>query len=255
MGIPKVSPNWIKQQEFQLSIGESPVAKTERTIGPFPCKLVGISRRAPISSVTVPPPYINYWRKMYFGEEQKRVYQKAVIVAESVNLVEGMEAKLKKMGFDVSTNRETVSKINTASAVINALVILVGLIILLISSASIVNILTMSVYEEATDIAILRSVGARKAHVRGIYFLKAGFIGLFGALDGLLIGFIAIQVADNLAQKYLQSLPYRPDTFFLPSLSLMAACFLVGLVFSLAAGTIPANIAASLNPSKVLREG
>ncbi len=255
LGIPKVNPNWIKKQEFHLSMGESPVASTKRVIGPFRCKLVGISRRAPISSVTVPPQYIGYWRKMYFGEEQKRVYQKAVIFAKSVSKVEEMEAKLKKMGFDVATNRETISKINTASTVINALVILLGVIILVISSASIVNILTMSVYEEATDIAILRSVGARKGHVRGIYFLKAGFIGLFGALDGLLIGFIAIAITNSLALKYLHDLPYRPDTFFLPSVSLAAGCFLVGLVFSLVAGTIPANIAASLNPSKVLREG
>jgi ABC-type lipoprotein release transport system permease subunit len=258
MGMPKVSQNWVKEQEFVLRIGEAPsVTTTEErwVMGPFPCKVVGISRRAPIWSISVPPEYISYWKKAYYEEEKETVYQKAVIFAESVNLVDGMEAKLEKMGFDVVTNRETVSKINTASAVINALVVLVGVIILLISSASIVNILTMSVYEEATDIAILRSVGARKSHVRGIYFLKAAFIGLIASVDGLLVGFISIQIANNLAQKYLQDLPYRPDTFFLPSVSLAAVCFLIGFAFSLAAGTIPANIAASLNPSKVLREG
>ena len=262
-GIPQVNPNWIKEQDFELTIGESPLVTTAQTIGPLPCKLVGISRRAPISSVTVPPEYIDYWRKLYFNEERKRPYQKVVIFANSVNLVGRMEARLEKMGFHVVSNRETISKINTASVVINALVILVSLIILAISSASIVNILTMSVYEEATDIAILRSVGARKAHVRGIYLLKAGFIGFIGALLGLLTGFAAIQIADHLAQtyldhlakEYLQVFQWRPDTFFLPSVSLVAACFLVGLAFSLIAGTIPANIAASLNPSKVLREG
>jgi len=258
MGMPKVSGKWIREQEFDLTIGESGVIRTGSTrgiIGPFKCKVVGVSRQAPIWSVSVPPPYISYWRKLYFGEEKETGYQKLVIFAESVNQVDEMEAKLKKMGFDVVTNRETISKINTASTIINALVVVLGLIVLLISSASIINILTMSVYEEATDIAILRSVGARKAHVRGIYFLKAGLIGLIGALDGLIIGFIAVGIANSLAQKYLHNLPYRPDTFFLPSVSLALGCFLVGLVFSLAAGVIPANIAASLNPSKVLREG
>jgi len=260
MGMPKVSMKWVKQQEFDLRIGRSSTVTTEGkklpwVLGPFSCKVVGISRRAPIWSISVPPGYIAYWKKLYFGEEKGTVYQKVVIFAESVNLVDGMQAKLEEMGFNVVTNRETVSKINTASTVINYLVILVGLIILTVSSASIVNILTMSVYEEATDIAILRSVGATKGHVWGIYFLKAGFIGLIASLDGLLIGLIAIHIADTLAQTYLQYLPYRPDTFFLPSVSLAAVCFLVGLVFSLAAGTIPANIAASLNPSKVLREG
>ncbi len=258
MGMFKVSQKWIRQQEFELTIGESGVIRTgvkKKLIGPFECQVVGVSRRAPIWSVSVPPAYISYWKNLYFGEEKEIVYQKAVIFAESVNLVEGMEKKLKKMGFDVVTNKETISKINTASIVINALVILLGLIILFISSASIINILTMSVYEEATDIAILRSVGARKAHIRGVYFLKAGFIGLIGALDGLLIGLAAIGITNALAQKYLHYLPYRPDTFFLPSFSLAAGCFLLGLAFSLVAGVIPANIAASLNPSKVLREG
>jgi putative ABC transport system permease protein len=258
MGMPKVSGKWIKQQEFDLTIGESGVIKstTQREImGPFHCRVVGVSRRAPIWSISVPPAYIGYWSKQYFGEQRETSYQKLVIFAESVNLVDGMEARLKKMGFDVVTNQETISKINTASTIINALVVVLGLIVLLISSASIINILTMSVYEEATDIAILRSVGARKSHVRGIYFLKAGLIGFLGALDGLIIGLIAIGIANNLAQKYLQNLPYRPDTFFLPSIPLAVGCFLVGLVFSLAAGVIPANVAASLNPSKVLREG
>jgi ABC-type lipoprotein release transport system permease subunit len=258
MGMPKVSGTWIKQQEFDLTIGESGVIETRgarMVMGPFKCKVVGVSRRAPIWSISVPPPYVGYWRKLYYGEEKERTYQKVVIYAESVNLVENMEAKLRKMGFEVVTNRETISKINTASTIINALVVVLGLIILLISAASIINILTMSVYEEATDIAILRAVGARKSHVRGIYLLKAGFIGLLGALDGLVIGLIAIGITNNLAEKYLQNLPYRPDTFFLPSVSLAVGCFLVGLVFSLVAGVIPANIAASLNPSKVLREG
>jgi putative ABC transport system permease protein len=258
MGMPKVSDKWIRQQEFELRIGESSVITTsgqKKVIGPFQCKIAGVSRRAPIWSISVPPQYIRHWRKLYFGADSETTYQKVVIFAESVNLVEGMEAKLEKMGFEVVTNRETISKINTASTVINWLVILMGLIILVISSASIVNILTMSVYEEATDIAILRSVGARKSHVRGIYFLKAAFIGVIGALEGLLIGFIAIGITDHLAQKYLQNLPYRPETFFLPTIPLAATCFLVGFAFSLAAGILPANIAASLNPSKVLREG
>ncbi len=258
MGMPKVSEKWIRQQEFDLTIGESGVITTvaERpVIGPFHCKVVGVSRRAPIWSISVPPPYIGYWSKQYFGEERQTSYQKLVVFAESVKLVDGMEAKLKKMGFDVTTNQETISKINTASIIINALVVVLGLIIFVISAASIINILTMSVYEEATDIAILRSVGARKSHVRGIYFLKAGLIGFLGALDGSLIGFIAIGIANSLAQRYLHDLPYHPDTFFLPTVPLALGCFLVGLGFSLAAGVIPANIAASLNPSKVLREG
>ena len=258
MNMPKLSPDWIKKWNYELTIGESATMTLKGDVKVFdslPCKVVGVSRRVPVTSVAVPPPYIGHWKKRYFGEEKNRIYQKVVIFAESVNLVEAMEAKLNKMGFHVVTNRETVSKINTATTIINALVVVLGLIILLISAASIINILTMSVYEEATDIAILRAVGARKSHVRGIYLLKAGFIGLLGALDGLVIGLIAIGITNNLAEKYLQNLPYRPDTFFLPSVSLAIGCFLVGLVFSLVAGVIPANIAASLNPSKVLREG
>lgn len=251
----KTLRSWIRKQKFDLTIGESSMLTAPPLLGPFRCEVVGASQRAPIWGITVPPEYIRHWKKAHSGKEEPIVYQKLVVFAKSVKLVEKIEAELKKMRFDVVTNRETISKINTASIIINALVVVLGLIILVISAASIINILTMSVYEEATDIAILRSVGARKSHVRGIYLLKAGFIGLLGALDGLIIGLIAIGITNKLAEKYLQNLPYRPDTFFLPSVSLAVGCFLVGLVFSLAAGVIPANIAASLNPSKVLREG
>ena len=46
-----------------------------------------------------------------------------------------------------------------------------------------------------------------------------------------------------------------PDNFFHVTFVFALGCFALGFIFSLLAGILPANRAASLNPAQVLRQG
>jgi len=219
------------------------------------CKIVGFSPRAPIMGMAVPPEYIREWRNFAFGREKDLLYRKFIIIARTPSDVDDVTRSLKEMGFAVTTSKETIDKINTATSYIGLGFAMVGLLILFISSTSIVNVLTLSVNEEAVEIGILRSVGARKSQIRIIYLLKAAFIGIIGGIDGILLGLIAITIGDRLALHLLRDAPYLPETFFNVSAGLVAGCFTLGFVFSVVAGIFPANRAASLNPASVLRQG
>ena len=255
-GMSKLSEEGFIGQKLLLQFESSDYLNYESSerIG-LVCKVVGFSTRAPIMGVAVPPEYVNEWQDYCSGEETEVAYRKFVIVAETPSQVDSVIAKLDNLGFTVSTSKETIDKINTATSYIGLGFAMVGLLILFISSTSIVNVLTLSVNEEAVEIGILRSVGARKSQIRIIYLLKAAFIGIIGGLDGILLGLIAIKAGDKLALYFLRNAPYLPDTFFNVTITLVAGCFALGFIFSVIAGIFPANRAASLNPASVLRQG
>ncbi|MBN1916339.1 MAG: helix-turn-helix domain-containing protein [Verrucomicrobia bacterium] len=158
-------------------------------------------------------------------------------------------------GFDmeVVSNKETIDKINSVTTFVRFAFVLVVAIILGITAVGILNVLTMSVYEERVDIGILRSVGARKGHVRFIYLLKAFLIGLIGSLAGLALGWLSMMGADALAHAALRRLAYVPQTFFIADWQFVAFSMAMGIGFAMLAGISPANHAARLKPSAVLR--
>jgi len=158
-------------------------------------------------------------------------------------------------GFDmeVVSKKETIDKINSVTTFVRFAFVLVVAIILGITAVGILNVLTMSVYEERVDIGILRSVGARKGHVRFIYLLKAFLIGLIGSLAGLALGWLAMVGADALAHALLRRMAYAPETFFIAEWRFVALSMAMGIGFAMLAGISPANHAARLRPSAVLR--
>lgn len=158
-------------------------------------------------------------------------------------------------GFEMQivSQKETIDKINSVTAFVRFAFVLVVAIILGITAVGILNVLTMSVYEERVDIGILRAVGARQGHVRFIYILKAFIIGLIGSLAGLALGWLAMMGADALAHRALRKLAFAPETFFIAQWEFVALSIVMGVGFALLAGISPSNHAARLNPSVALR--
>jgi len=153
----------------------------------------------------------------------------------------------------VASQKDTIDKINSVTTFVRFAFVLVVAIILGITAVGILNVLTMSVYEERVDIGILRSVGARKSHVRFIYLLKAFIIGTIGSMAGLLLGWVAMRGADGIARAVLRHMAYAPESFFIAEWEFVALSLAMGIGFALLAGISPANHAAKLNPSSVLR--
>jgi lipoprotein-releasing system permease protein len=131
--------------------------------------------------------------------------------------------------------------------------ITIGLIVF-VAALNILISLTMMVMEKTKDIAVLVSMGAKRAQIRRLFIAQGVLIGLIGTLIGLVLGF-AISLAG--AKYHLISL--APEVYsidyvpFAPRLmdGLLVALVAVGISF--VATLYPSWSASRILPAEALR--
>ena len=131
--------------------------------------------------------------------------------------------------------------------------IFIGLITF-VAGLNILVVLSMTVTDKARDIAVLRSLGARREQIRQIFLYQGIAIGAVGTLSGLILGyaFSFISGSYHLIPLDLQvySVPYVP---FHPSLFDGLWITIVAMGISIAATILPARAAIHLLPVEILR--
>ena len=122
--------------------------------------------------------------------------------------------------------------------------------------------LIMIVKGKASDIAILRALGASPLMIRGIFIWQGGLIGLIGIIFGVILGVFGSFQIGNLAAhiEYIFSINLlNADIYpidFLPSqLSIFDVGSVIGgvLLLSILATIYPSSKAASTPPAESLR--
>ena len=131
--------------------------------------------------------------------------------------------------------------------------ITIGLIEL-VGALNILITLTMIVLTKYKDIAVLMSMGARRAQIRRIFVMQGAMIGLFGTAIGLILGYAACYLADKYHLVHLDEsvyalsfVPFEPRP--LDGLWIAAAALGVSLLATL----YPARNATRITPVEVLR--
>ena len=153
-------------------------------------------------------------------------------------------------GLQIATQIEYVGAANdraTYRGVTTAITVL-GLLIVAISMAALINTLTMVVLERTREIGILRCIGAHARDVRRIFATEGLTIALAGGLIGIPLGFglahAVVSLAENVFNEHL--------LFAFPALNIPLA--LVGsFILALAAMQIPLRRAVRFKPGEALR--
>jgi len=129
----------------------------------------------------------------------------------------------------------------------------IGLIVL-IGALNILITLTMMVMEKNRDIAVLMSMGARRAQIRRIFVMQGVLIGAVGTTLGIIAGYTLSFLADHYrwlrldADVYaLSYVPFAPRP--IDGLWIAAAALLI----SFAATLYPATSATRIAPAEALR--
>ncbi len=132
-------------------------------------------------------------------------------------------------------------------------VVTIGLIEL-VAALNILIVLVMMVMEKYRDIAVLMSMGARRAQIRRIFMLQGVLIGVVGTSIGLVVGYTLCYFADRYRwirldeQVYaLSFVPFEPR--WLDAVWIAAAAILVSFLATL----YPARNATRIAPAEVLR--
>src|SRR6266704_2602089 len=131
--------------------------------------------------------------------------------------------------------------------------IFIGLITF-VAGLNILVVLSMTVTDKARDIAVLRSVGARREHIRNIFLCQGIAIGATGTLLGLLIGY-----AFSFVAGIYHLIPLDPQVYAVPYVPFHPSIFdgvwitTVAMGISIAATVLPARAAVRLMPVEILR--
>lgn len=129
---------------------------------------------------------------------------------------------------------------------INGFLGLIGFFTLAVGGIGVANIMFVVVQERMKEIGIRRSVGARRHHIMGQFFLETFLIIGLGAGAGYGIGWLLVQATQNIPIKEFVGAPY-----FSPEVGLIAFAVLGFVGF--AAGLLPAWRASRLDIVECLR--
>ena len=133
-------------------------------------------------------------------------------------------------------------------------IVIIGLIVF-IAALNITTTLILVVIERRHDIAVLNALGATSKSIMSIFVIEGALVGLAGAAIGVLLGAVAIVVANR---YQLLSLP--ADVYSISNVPLSlnlgdaALAALVAFLLSVVATIYPARAAAGVRAAEMLRD-
>src|SRR5216684_7891355 len=131
--------------------------------------------------------------------------------------------------------------------------ITIGLIVL-VAALNILISLIMMVMEKTRDIAVLRSMGVKKAQIRGIFIMQGLLIGIIGTVLGLIAGYALSWAGGHYRWISLSPEVYSIDYVpFAPRVSDGVIVALVSIGISFVATIYPSWSAARILPAEALR--
>ncbi|WP_271010478.1 ABC transporter permease [Paucibacter sp. B51] len=136
------------------------------------------------------------------------------------------------------TNRTIIAMVSSVLAVVVAISLLVG-------GIGIMNVMLVAVQERVQEIGLMRALGATQRCIRRQFLCEAGLLSLLGALLGTVIGIA-------LGNSIVLLLPQAE--FSLPPLWAVLLSLGTSLLVGLAAGALPAQRAAELDPVLALHQ-
>ena len=127
-------------------------------------------------------------------------------------------------------------------------------LIILVAVFNIASTLIMIILEKNRDIAILKSIGAKKKDIMDIFIIKGLIIGVTGSIIGTILG-----CSICLLLKKYKFIHLPKDVYYISTLPVEMNIFYISLIFissiilSFLATIYPSIQAAKLKPAEVLR--
>ncbi|HMM47578.1 MAG TPA: lipoprotein-releasing ABC transporter permease subunit [Thiobacillaceae bacterium] len=171
-------------------------------------------------------------------------------------------ARTLKGDFYLTDWTQSHSNFFRAVAIEKRMMFLILLLIVAVAAFNIVSTLVMAVTDKQSDIAILRTLGARPVSIMKIFIVQGAFIGVFGTMLGVASGVLlalnletVVPIIERIAGMDL----FPADVYYINELPSKLEWGDVGviagisLLISLAATLYPSWRASRINPAEALR--
>jgi putative ABC transport system permease protein len=162
-------------------------------------------------------------------------------LAEQVR--ELLSARHGREDFTITTQKQMLEVLGSILDLLTLAIAALGGISLFVGAVGILTIMTIAVSERTSEIGLLRSLGAERRQVLGLFLAEAVVLAGLGGGGGLLLGLGGA----SLLELLVPALPvHTPWTY-------VAAAETLAVFVGLLAGVVPAIRAAHLDPVEALR--
>lgn len=190
-----------------------------------------------------------------FPQFQKHGFDRVIVEVDHIDHVKDVNEKIRALGLESETLSAYIEREQFTYLMIFSSMTVVALIALLVAAIGITNTMLMSVLERVREIGIMKAVGARDLHVRLLFLVEGGLIGLVGGLLGLLLAWATTFPADAWVKSMVErrlNIQLEQSIFAFPWWLVVGVPFFAWLVTTLAA-YYPARRAAATDPITALR--
>ncbi|WP_158798553.1 ABC transporter permease [Pedobacter sp. L105] len=236
--------------------GESPLGKVIR-FGGIPMQVIGVlvpkgtSNFGQDQDDVIIAPYTTIQKRVLSTIYFNQIYASAVTESASDDAVKEVNTALRithrlrdnqDNDFQVRTQAELMTMLNSTSSMMTALLTAVASISLVIGGIGIMNIMYVSVTERTREIGLRMSIGARGVDILLQFLIEAVMISITGGVIGVVLGISAAIIIPNMLNW--------PTVI---SESSIVISFLVCAVTGIFFGYYPALKASGLDPIEALR--
>lgn len=191
------------------------------------------------------------WYRQFYQDDRVSnlaVYLKPGVDAEAVRSAIQQQLKGQSL-LDIRSNQELRENVLRIFDRTFAITYALHVIAIAVALLAVMNSLFALVLEARREFGILKYLGAKDSQIGRIVLIKAGLLGMFGNISGLLVGLALSFLLIFVINKQSFGWTIR---FELPWLFLLQSFGLV-LVTSLLAGLIPARLAAKTPAPQVIK--
>jgi hypothetical protein len=245
---PGLSPEAVKGLQFEILLGRSATeGSTGRPLVREVAEVVGLSQRASLGGITVPQAVVDRWDGAF--DTESPVTSIWVRVEPPERTREVLES-IEQAGFRVDEGPKLASWALAVALGLGGGAVMVGAAL----AAAVSGLtFTLVVAERRTEIAVLRSLGARRRDVARWIGSEALLLGAVGGAVGVGLGCgLGFGVAAALEGTFAASGIPVQGWFRLPPWAVFAGVGL-GALSSWVGAWVPARRAAALDPALALR--
>jgi ABC-type antimicrobial peptide transport system permease subunit len=181
-------------------------------------------------------------------------YSHARVVVSDRNMIPTLSTELISSGYLAYSPDIILRQIRTVLSAIELMLLGITGIMFVVSGIGIANVLFMSVYERIHEIGLMKAVGATNSQILLIFICEAICVALLGGLGGTVFG-VLFSIAINSTVWSLVDLTDNMafSNIFTTPISIFMIVPLFAIFVGVAAGFVPAQKAANLDPLSALK--